>query len=65
MAVDRFLVPGFGYAIHVTVGVWDGRLDRRLDVCEEGEVLSLIVPCVPLVLVAISADFKNKSQLFL
>ena len=62
LAVDFLLVPDFWHLVHQALGVGDLRSDGFRSIGEELLVTSLIVACVPFVILAIGADFEDKSQ---
>ena len=60
LAVNLFLIPGFGDAVHDAGGVGDDGLDLGGDVGEELGVLGLVVARVPLVACALAAHLEDK-----
>ena len=62
LAVDIFLMPGFGHFIHQTLCAWDFRLDLPTCVIEELLVLAFIVSCVPCMALAPATHLKNENR---
>ena len=65
LAVDILLVPNLWHLVHQALRARDFLSDGSRGVCEELLVLSLIMARVPLVILAVRADLKDKSQLLL
>ena len=62
LAVDLLFIPRFGHLVHDAVGIWHVLFNSICHISEVLYVLGLVVPRVPLVRLAIAANFKHKCQ---